>query len=91
MKRDISVLDFPTLVATKIIDDAKRGKRFRPNPPPPLRYYVEDLAGQSVIFTETDYGNLTFTCPNCKRKNILAKQEVVLAMCKFCKPLESPD
>jgi hypothetical protein len=89
MKRDISVLDFPALIAAKIIYDAKRGKQFRSDAPPPIKYDVAMTTGQSV--TVTDYGNLTFICPNCKRRNILAKQEIVLAICKFCHPTQGPD
>lgn len=91
MKRDISVIDFPALIAGKIIHDAKQGKKFRSDAPPPIKYEVETTAGQLVTVTETDYSNLTFVCPNCKRKNILAKQEIVLAICKFCHPTQSSD
>ena len=91
MPRDKSVIDFPALVAAKMIRDTKLGLRLKPSGRIKLTGYVTKKDSPLVTFTETDLGNLTFICPNCNRQNILTKQEIVIAMCKFCPPAESPD
>ena len=91
MKRNITVLDFPSIVAAKIISDANQGLRFKQSKKVPIATYIQNKESHLVTLTETDHGNLTFICPNCKRQNILEKQEIVVAMCKFCQPAQSPD
>lgn len=91
MTRDPSVVDFPALVAAKMIRDAQLGSRLKPSAGIRLAGYVKRKDSPLVIFTETNLGNLTFICPNCNRQNILKKEEIVIAMCKFCPPAESPD
>lgn len=91
MKRNKFVIDFSNIVAAKIISDVNQGLRFKQIRKVPIKSYIQTTEVALIAITETDHGNLTFICPNCNRRNILAKQEIVIAMCKFCPPAESSD
>ncbi len=91
MTRDISAADFPAIVAAKMIREAELGLHFNPRRRIDLAGYITKKDSPLVTLIETGHGNLTFVCPNCNRQNILPKQTIVVAICKFCKPSKSPD